>query len=145
MAMTRRRVWVRPGGLVLAHAPDGWPLPAGHVDAVGGRAVWLWPRSDVWPCHWTRYRDVCEQVAVWRSIVPNGGVPWRNYWCDRHLPHRKPTEQPTPLCVVCGGPMSFPDGHGTHPGCDTASHADAAMTDGVIELLSTVLGAEVLP
>jgi hypothetical protein len=83
-------------------------------------------------------------LAVWRSIVPAGIVPWRNYWCDGHLPHRKPLEPPAPLCVACGGPMSFPDGRDTHGGCDTASPADAAPADAAIELLSTLLGAEVV-
>jgi len=80
---------------------------------------------------------------VWRSVVPEGGVPWRNYWCDQHLPHRKPLEQPAQLCVVCGGPMSLPDDHDTHSGCapDTGNGHD---TDTALTLLRDVLGAEPL-
>jgi hypothetical protein len=131
-----RRVWIRPGGRVLAHDPDGWPLPAGHVEALAG-VHWLWGRTHVWPCHWTHYTRVCQGLAVWRTAEP----PWRNFYCDTHLPHRRPPDEPSPTCRVCSGPMALAD-YEAHPGCD--------MSDGVVSneafdtalrLLSTALDA----
>jgi hypothetical protein len=122
--VTGRRVWIRPGGRVLAHDPDGWPLPAGHIEA-GAGSYWpqLWDRTHVWPCHWTHYQQTCKQLAVWRTVEHRGWATWRNFWCDAHLPHRKPAEPPGQTCAVCTGPLDpwlTATEHTTHPCCASA-------------------------
>ena len=132
-----RRVWTRPGGLVLAHDPGGWPLPAGHIDAIAG-SYWttMWNRTDVWPCHWTHYKTTCQELAVWRTVEPCGFAAFRTFWCDSHLPHAKPPDDPSPTCRVCGGPMTYADGHDTHPGCDHDS-GNAADVMAAVALVRT--------
>jgi hypothetical protein len=106
---------------VLAHDPDGWPLPAGHIEAtVGNYWLQLWDRTHVWPCHWTHYQQTCRQHAVWRTVEHRGCATWRNFWCDAHLPHRKPAEPPGQTCTVCTGPLDpwlTANSHTTHPCC----------------------------
>jgi hypothetical protein len=109
--MSGLRVWVRPNGLVLAHRPDGWPMPADWPKLND----WPW-RGDTWPCHDPRWRP-CQAVACWRTT--DGRT--RGYYCGAHLWHRKPKEPPSPLCDVCSGPLD-PSWHAlgetTHPCCD---------------------------
>jgi hypothetical protein len=119
LVMTGPRVWLRPAGRVLAHRPDGWPLPtpdhAEQVEAVVG-AGWLWQRRDVQACHRAAWAP-CRQLAVWRTT----DATFRGYYCDSHLPHTKPTEPPAETCNVCTGPLDpwLPaNGYTTHPCCE---------------------------
>ena len=133
--MTGRRVWTRPGGLVLAHDPAGWPLPADHIDKTAG-SHWPWSHALIWPCHWTKGRRICQQLAAWRTVNHLGAATWRNFYCDAHLPHRKPTDPPAQTCTVCTGPLdpSLPaQAATTHPLCEaggavTVDHAITTIT-----------------
>jgi hypothetical protein len=141
LVMTGRRVWTRPGGRVLAHDPDGWPLPAGHIEATSGFAHWPWgSRTDMWPCHWTHYQQVCQRMAMWRTVEHRGFATWRNFWCDTHLPHSKPAEPPGRTCDVCTGPLDpslTANGQTTHPSCASAGNV---TFDEAIATITNVFG-----
>lgn len=120
---------------MLAHDPDGWPLPADHVEATTGRHHWPWDRTHVWPCHWTRGGWAgCPRLPVWRTVEHRGCATWRNFWCDAHLPHRKPADPPGQTCTVCTGPLDpwlTANEHTTHPDCastGTVTFDDAIAT-----------------
>lgn len=132
------RVWLPRPGIVLVHRPEGFPMPAGHVEAVEAThyaCKWLWDRRDVWPCfhYWQ-----CDDLATVRIRV-HGWEPAK-YYCERHTPVR-PNGHPVALCGACGGPLDpvlTAHGETTHPTCapdegdvswDDALDALAAITE----------------
>jgi hypothetical protein len=122
------RVWLPAPGVVLVHRSAGFPMPAGHVDAVEAThyaCAWLWSRRDVWPCFHERQ---CDELATVR-VQRHGWRPVR-YYCERHAPIR-PTAGPVGLCRMCGGPLD-PAVTDTHPVCvpgdGTVTEAEALVT-----------------
>jgi hypothetical protein len=120
------RVWLPAPGVVLVHRPEGFPMPAGHVEAVEAThhaCRWLWDRRDAWPCFNDRQCDELATVCVYGWHLPK-------YYCERHTPVR-PNGDPVARCRVCEGPLDpvlTTHGETTHPTC-APDEGDVAWDD----------------